>query len=490
MSTSFLAAVKLRTTTPEERDDDEDDTRTSGSEQTAGPDDDDTPAFALGSGVRKPPASNEEWVGWLNDAVRACPAYRTHGTLLDECCAIAAGWRQRFWERRALWARIRRGNRLAKELAEIAPVLERARAEVASFDSPVGRKLIVLDLCSGFGYLGMFLSELLPADKVDKIVLVDIKWAPHNVTPGPQHLSSEHLDFPGWPIRLTTSRADLKTSSDRRNLARTFLSHQAPAMLLGVHLCGTLSLRAVEMYNDAPCIMHMALKPCCLPRLVHAQRGEIFQLGGHLFPACRVCAAGQWRRSKWVGSAGREEVESKFACWAADLQAGVSDNGGGTKTLETHTVQEGWFQNSFIFASRLYSTEMPRSVSGQSAVRQLTRLHTCSLRPLRPLRVRQLTRLHTCSLRPLRPLRVPACIAHVHCPYALPICIAHMACPCTLSMPMPMHMPPCHRVSRQARGRCRHASWCSNGETYSLTYRYLLACLTYLAAAASAVRRP
>ena len=106
--------------------------------------------------------------------------------------------------------------------------------------------IVVLDLCSGFGYLAMFLSELLPAERVAKIVLVDIRWPPHGVTPQPHHLGDEHLTAPGWPVRLTTSRCDLKCASDRRNLAAAFLSQGAPAMLLGVHLCGILSVRAVE----------------------------------------------------------------------------------------------------------------------------------------------------------------------------------------------------------------------------------------------------
>jgi tRNA1(Val) A37 N6-methylase TrmN6 len=29
-----------------------------------------------------------------------------------------------------------------------------------------GEKCTLLDLCSGFGYMGMFLSEMLPANKV------------------------------------------------------------------------------------------------------------------------------------------------------------------------------------------------------------------------------------------------------------------------------------------------------------------------------------
>ena len=110
--------------------------------------------------------SNDEWCSWLHAELRACPAYATHGALLDECCAIAARWRTRFWGRKALWNRMRRGSRLAKELAEAAPVLERARLEAQSVKLEGGARVVVIDLCSGFGYMAMFLSELLPPDKV------------------------------------------------------------------------------------------------------------------------------------------------------------------------------------------------------------------------------------------------------------------------------------------------------------------------------------
>jgi hypothetical protein len=66
--------------------------------------------------------SNEEWCEWLRKDLRSSPVYATHSALLDECCDIAARWRARFWERKALWGRIRRGRRLAKELAEVQAV--------------------------------------------------------------------------------------------------------------------------------------------------------------------------------------------------------------------------------------------------------------------------------------------------------------------------------------------------------------------------------
>ena len=97
------------------------------------------------------------------------------------------------------------------------PVLSRVRDEVnaltLSDDSP---RIVILDLCSGFGYLAMFLSELLPKEKVGRLILVDIMWAPQNVTRKPHHIDPEHLHDASWPIPMTTSRADLKVPSDRR----------------------------------------------------------------------------------------------------------------------------------------------------------------------------------------------------------------------------------------------------------------------------------
>ena len=249
---------------------------------------------------------DDEFFHALRENVRACPAYSAHAELLEECCEIAGvTWRARFWEDKALWKRIRRGKRLAKELSEIAPVLARAREAAASFRlSASGKRLVILDLCSGFGYLAMFLSELLApwADKVEKIVLVDVRWAPHNVAAGPQHLNPRHLLAAGWPIRMTTSRANLKAPSDRRGLARTFLSHGHPAWLLGVHLCGTLSLRAVDMFNDAPSIVSFALKPCCV-RACRAQSPGLSTraaatAAAHVsrcrFPFCCGCSCPGW----------------------------------------------------------------------------------------------------------------------------------------------------------------------------------------------------
>lgn len=324
--------------------------------------------------------SNEEWCEWLRKELQSAPAYAEFGPLLEECCEVAGRWRTRFWDRKAVWGRIRRARRFAKEVGEVVPVIAQVRAEVDKITlAPDAPKLVILDLCSGFGYLAMLLSELLPPEKVGRIVLVDKVWAPHNIKRKPHHLDPEHIDDEGWPIRLSTSHANLRIPSDRRALAKNFLSHGAPAMLLGVHLCGRLSLRCIELFNDCPGFAFLALKPCCLPDKLFAQRGDVFGVGAHCFPAAAVSVDGKWNKGRWVGRSGRDEIERKYSVWVDNLSKCVecdpddADGGGGGGgggeaaggdgvTIRHHTVQQSWFLNSFIFASRPWSTDKPRSV--------------------------------------------------------------------------------------------------------------------------------
>ena len=340
-----------------------------------------TPAGLITELAAHAPQSDAEWAAWLHSAVKACPAYASHASILDECCAIAARWRERFWPKRAVWSRIRRGERLVKELCESAPVLARARAAVEDLENPGGKKMIILDLCSGFGYLAMFLSELLApwADRVEKIVLVDVKWAPHNVPPSTKHLDPEHIYEAGWPIRLTTCRSNLKNACARRQLAREFLSCGAPVLLLGVHLCGTLSLRAIEVFNDARCIVGFALKPCCLPPKLHAKRDEMFDVGGHTFKACEVCADGRWRQGRWVGAATSRSARRSSA-------VGRSTYMRESRPGETPTAgRRHWNTTVFRLAGGRTSSSLPRARLPQS------RLVACWLSPPRSGRRRERT---------------------------------------------------------------------------------------------------
>ena len=87
-------------------------------------------------------------------------------------------------DRPSLWARFikhkRKQTRSLKELNESAPVMQEVLELVQNTQLPEGEKFTIIDLCSGFGFMSMFLAEMLPAEKVDRIVLVDKMWPMRN----------------------------------------------------------------------------------------------------------------------------------------------------------------------------------------------------------------------------------------------------------------------------------------------------------------------
>ena len=101
-------------------------------------------------------------------------------------------------DRPSLWARFikhkRKQTRSLKELNESAPVMQEVLELVQNTQLPEGEKFTIIDLCSGFGFMSMFLAEMLPAEKVDRIVLVDKMWPMRNQVLRPfPHKSFERM---------------------------------------------------------------------------------------------------------------------------------------------------------------------------------------------------------------------------------------------------------------------------------------------------------
>ena len=100
---------------------------------------------------------------------------------------------------------------------------------------------------AGYGYMSMLLAELLPPERVQKIVLLDKMWPLLDQdAPGRGQMSWNHIRHKGWPIPLETSKRDLKKGRAFKDLS-TYLFNAAglrrPFILIGVHLCSTLSIR-------------------------------------------------------------------------------------------------------------------------------------------------------------------------------------------------------------------------------------------------------
>mmetsp|Transcript_38979 Transcript_38979/g.83190 ORF Transcript_38979/g.83190 Transcript_38979/m.83190 type:complete len:392 (+) Transcript_38979:223-1398(+) len=326
--------------------------------------------------------SDEEFHDWLMEEVDDCPGRKTYSSVYEDSVKAIVQWRKRYRGNPLLWKRIFKKERVVKELIESAPIIESVKRFVESNNRESDEKITVIDLCSGKGYLSMFLSEILPEEKVERFVLVDKAWAiasNKTLELKPHHMNWDHIYglnprtdesyFLTWPILLYTSKQDLKQSCNQRQMKKHLFEKTAgPIILLAVHLCGTLSIKAVDMFNNNNNVKLFALKPCCLPQMVYARRGDVFRIGNHEFDAKEVCSNGSFNKKSWDGPP-RWHLQPKFDLWAENLFMGIdvanseepittgrratiaSDDG--SKAKEEIIIQvDGGFQNTYIFAER------------------------------------------------------------------------------------------------------------------------------------------
>lgn len=329
--------------------------------------------------------TDDEFRSWLLEEVKDVPGRQTYDAVYEDSVEAIVKWRKRYRGNPAVWKRIFKKDRVIKELIESAPIIENVKRLVNESQST--EKFTVMDLCSGKGYMSMLLAEMLPSEKVERFLLVDKAWAiasketkelkPHHMNWDhiygkiPSEDGSEKTYFSTWPVPLYTSKQDLKQSCNQRQMKKHFFEKtDGNIIILAVHLCGTLSLKAVEMFNTNENVKMFALKPCCLPPMIHAQRDDIFKIGKHEFDAKEVCSNGSFNKKNWNGPP-RWHLQPKFDLWADHLFKGIDmgesetkplENGSrillsaenGVKAKDEISIQiDGGFQNTYIFAERL-----------------------------------------------------------------------------------------------------------------------------------------
>ena len=387
-------------------------------------------------------ASDGEFREILRERLAESPLAADYPDLFAKAPGCFVRWRNRFSETDPrLWRRLFATDKILKEFFEAVPVLD-AVVKMIENDTrldPDGRQsYTIIDLCSGKGYLGMILSEVLPPSKVFRIVLMDKAWPMRNAPVKAQHINWDHIYgtydgdrcipvvdkndddddddnnnhhqtdvsslptdekkdedehsraespsattgsrsyYDSWPIPIDTSKQDLKSSRQLSLIRKHYLSNPSehPVILLAIHLCGTLSLRAVELFNTNPSVKFFALKPCCLPGMIHAKRREVFSIGSHAFDAEEVCVHGKWKKNRWENGPPRSHLRKKFKTWSRHLYRGIGgngddhDGGGGDDrgddaigigeedgpVRKAHAMirvqHDGGFQNDFLFAER------------------------------------------------------------------------------------------------------------------------------------------
>eukprot|EP00929_Paragymnodinium_shiwhaense_P000817 TRINITY_DN101023_c0_g1_i1.p1 TRINITY_DN101023_c0_g1~~TRINITY_DN101023_c0_g1_i1.p1 ORF type:complete len:469 (-),score=89.81 TRINITY_DN101023_c0_g1_i1:26-1432(-) len=348
--------------------------------------------------------ADNDFDSWFREAVCAGAFGQAHQEILSQMADVVRGWRKRF--PRPLWLRLARHSceTLIKEAREAAPVIEFVQHRMKSLavqDGPV----TIMDLCSGLGFLGMFLAEMLPADRVAAIVLLDQAWpmkgqeAANSTVAGaededvaetaqgeegeedakestPQVLSKrkqqgkqsrtrlnwDHIYGLPWPVMLTTRRSDLKLPSTHAQIVSKILEPApGPVLILGVHLCGILSIRALETFNRGPKTVGVVLKPCCLPGQSYMRQKVRWSLGAHSFAASEVCMWGKYNKGQWQGPP-KDSLASRFRAWAHNLYEGI-EVGSGRKDSMRIPIVEGHYQDAYLMAERPYmETAWPSSV--------------------------------------------------------------------------------------------------------------------------------
>jgi hypothetical protein len=213
------------------------------------------------------------------------------------------------------WASIK-SKSLRKEIAEASAAASRCPKAVAkALDarrdapraSPSGRvtpqgedplgdgtDVVFFDLCSGKGFTSVFLAHRYPKCRV---VMIDSN-AKMNLT----HLNSESLSN-----RVTFHNLDLYAQETRLLMRReTGTNGKKASVVVGVHLCGDLSRRAMDLW-DYSFADALVLSPCCLVREVNAPRRPCGRFGYGLPQLARKSgwdAYGLWCRFLFHHAAG------------------------------------------------------------------------------------------------------------------------------------------------------------------------------------------
>ena len=195
--------------------------------------------------------SDDEFKTWITSELQDAPGRETYTYVFEGAIEAMVRWRQRYRGNPTLWKRIFKKDRVLKELIESVPIIHEVQTLVSdpeksylSNETEKKKKFTIMDLCSGKGYLSMFLSEMLPKENVEKFILVDKAWAMCNTPLQSHHMNWDHIYgiqphlrretenevasekdetyFTTWPIPLYTAKQDLKRSRNQKQMKLQF----------------------------------------------------------------------------------------------------------------------------------------------------------------------------------------------------------------------------------------------------------------------------
>ena len=145
---------------------------------------------------------------------------------------------------------------LHKELSESLAVLERLHEVCPEVQHAAGKNWHVIDLCCGKS-----LTCALAASRLPELAISAVDHA------GPEGLP--HYEWAGMTNVLYLQQ-DVLVQNSTESLSQRIARVGRPTAVIGIHLCGRLSERAIELFEAVEQVRTCILVPCCLPHLRQA----------------------------------------------------------------------------------------------------------------------------------------------------------------------------------------------------------------------------
>jgi hypothetical protein len=180
-----------------------------------------------------------------------------------------------------------------------------------------GDGLVLVELCSGRGFVSLVLADAFPKARIymiDRDTTMDVS---HVETYGGARMSFHALD-----LHSTACEEFVRgVADDAETRGQT-------VVLVGVHLCGTLSHRAIELYERIERAVAIVVAPCCLPQ---RRRHDVF--GFHCKDIARSIGNGV----------------TPFQCWCTQLYFRLPLTSKRNMTIDHDVLST---QNTFLVARR------------------------------------------------------------------------------------------------------------------------------------------
>jgi len=116
----------------------------------------------------------------------------------------------------------------------------------------------IIDLCCGKGFLATLVAVMYPQFKVTAVDWLEAPFLPHFNEAG-----ILNCDYAILNVLAPSFSTDVDSLIDEKG--------GRPAIVLGMHLCGLLSFRAIQLLEDLPRVHGLVLSPCCLPNATMAE---------------------------------------------------------------------------------------------------------------------------------------------------------------------------------------------------------------------------